>query len=94
MGSKKKISDFIKFKLVGECDMDVKEVIKHFNLCCRIYEVNGEYQLVEYTPKMKERRFKVIIHKEDALKIIDTLDLKPFVKYFFGRITAYVPVGI
>lgn len=94
MGSKKKISDFIKFKIVGECDMDIKEVIKRFNLCCRIYETNGEYQLVEYTPRMKKRLMKVTIHKEDALEIINTLELKPFTRHFFGTITAYVPVGI
>lgn len=94
MGDKKKISDFIKFKLVGECDIDVKEVINHFNLCCRIYERNGEYELVEYTPRMETRLFKVTIHKDDALEIINTLDLKPFTKHFLGYITAYVPVGI
>ena len=53
---KKQLKDYVSFKLVGECDIEVDEIIKHYNLCCRIYERNDEYELVEYTPRMKQRK--------------------------------------
>lgn len=91
---KKKLIDYIDFKLVGECEIDVSNVIKCFNLCCRIFKSDNEYQLVEYSPKMKTRRIKVAIHEEDALKIIDILKLQPFRSGIFRNLICYVPVGI
>lgn len=91
---KKKLSDYITFKPIGECDINTKEVVKHFNLCCRICEVDGKFELIEYTPRMKQRRIKVAIHKEDAEEIITKLRLRPFSTTLFKRITYWVAVGI
>ena len=65
----------IEFVLTGECKIDVEQVVKKWNLLCRICKYNESYTLVEYTPKGR-RKLKVAIRKDDALKIIEELHLR------------------
>lgn len=64
----------IKDSLTGECEIDVKQVIKRWTLLCRIYEHNSAYNLIVLTPKGKTK-IKVAIKKDDAIEIISQLNL-------------------
>ena len=64
----------IKYSLTGECEIDVKQVIKKWTLLCRIYKHNSTYKLIVLTPKGKNK-IKIEIKKEDAIEIINQLNL-------------------
>lgn len=91
--AKKQLLDFIKMVSKGECDIDVENVIKHFNICCRVYKVENDYTLVEFQTNFKQMKFKAHIHAADAKRIITEKGLMPFTKTAFGKkVTIYSPV--
>ena len=57
--------------------MGFRNKSKRWNLLCRIYSYNNgkEFRLVEKTPKGKVK-FKVTISENDALYLINVLQLK------------------
>lgn len=86
----KKVRDYIDFKLVGECDVDIDGIVKSFSLLNRIFEHGNQFTLLEYTPKGK-RKLKVSIKAEDAKTIIKKLHLYPCHNPIFANAIMYVP---
>lgn len=78
----------IEMPITGECVIDIDKVIKKWTLLCRIKEHNGEYRLIQLTPKGKTK-FICTISKKDALKIIQELKLDYYNSKIFNNVHIY-----
>lgn len=69
------MKDAIEYLEIGECKVIHSIALKKWNLLCRVTKFHDKYKLIELTPKGK-CKLKVVIRKEDAEWLIETMNLR------------------
>lgn len=81
----------IEYVDTGPCKLHRNIAVKRWNLLCRIYQYHNKYTLVELTPKGKPK-FKVQIYENDALFLIEKLNLVMFKDSTFKNGCKYMTI--
>lgn len=74
------------FKLVGECELVIDEVIKKWNKNTIIAQWHNQYRLVQFLRKDSSiTKLKVSISEEQAKELIEKLNLKSIKDSLFNN---------